>query len=117
MTSVCAICNSERGTYGRYQSKRQVFVVFGTVASQGHCGIAIKKQEGWLFFCGDAYYSHLQLNPKNKLRTLDTLERIFAENNAMRLDNLHKIQSLAQITTNIEIICAHDPIELARYQP
>ena len=85
--------------------------------TQGHCGIAIKKQEGWLFFCGDAYYSHLQLNPKNKLRTLDTLERIFAENNAMRLDNLHKIQSLAQITTNIEIICAHDPIELARYQP
>ena len=83
--------------------------------SKGHCGIAIKQKEGWLFFCGDAYYSHLQLDPKNKLRTLDKLERIFAENNSMRLDNLHKIQQLAQTKKNIEIICAHDPIELARY--
>lgn len=83
--------------------------------SKGHCGIAIKQKEGWLFFCGDAYYSHLQLDPKNKLRTLDKLERVFAENNQMRVDNLHKIQQLAHTTKNIEIICAHDPIELARY--
>ena len=83
--------------------------------TQGHCGIAIKQKEGWLFFCGDAYYSHLQFDPKNKLRTLDKLERFFAENNQMRVDNLHKIQQLAQTEKNIEIICAHDPVELARY--
>lgn len=85
--------------------------------SKGHCGIAIKQQDGWVFFCGDAYFSHLQLNPQNKLRTLAKLERIFAENNAMRLDNLHKIQQLAQSQKNIEIICAHDPVELERYRP
>lgn len=85
--------------------------------SQGHCGIAIKKQEGWLFFCGDAYYSHLQLQPKNKLRRLNKFEQFFAENNEMRLNNLHKIQQLAQNEKNIELICAHDPIELARYLP
>ena len=85
--------------------------------SKGHCGIAIKQQDGWVFFCGDAYFSHLQLNPQNKLRTLAKLERIFAENNSMRLDNLHKIQQLAQSQKNIEIICAHDPVELERYRP
>ena len=83
--------------------------------SHGHCGIAIKQKDGWLFFCGDAYYSHRQLNPKNKLRTLDKLERVFAENNQMRVDNLHKIQQLAQTEKSIEIICAHDPVELERY--
>lgn len=83
--------------------------------SQGHCGVAIKQNDGWLFFCGDAYYSHLQLNPTNRLRTLDKLERFFAEDNQRRIDNLHKIQQLAQNEKNIEIICAHDPIELARY--
>ena len=83
--------------------------------SQGHCGVAIKQNDGWLFFCGDAYFSHLQLNPTNRLRTLDKLERFFAEDNQRRIDNLHKIQQLAQNEKNIEIICAHDPIELARY--
>lgn len=84
--------------------------------SQGHSGVAIKQHDGWLFFCGDAYYSHLQLDPKNRLPTLDKLECFFAEDNHMRVENLHKIQQLAQNEKNIEIICAHDPVELERYQ-
>ena len=53
----------------------------------------------------------------HQIRTLAKLERIFAENNSMRLDNLQKIQQLAQSQKNIEIICAHDPVELERYRP
>ena len=83
--------------------------------SAGHSGIAIKKNEGWLFFCGDAYYSHLELDSKHSLKALSQLERIFAEDNHQRLANLKKIQYLAQTESSIEIICAHDPIELARY--
>ncbi len=82
----------------------------------GHCGIAIKQQNGWLFFCGDAYYSHLELNPQNRLPLLDKLEFIFAENNSLRLKTLSEIQSLAQTEPKIEIICAHDPIELEKYR-
>ncbi len=58
--------------------------------SAGHCGIAIKQQNQWLLFCGDAYYSHLELNPKNKLRSLTLLEKTFAEDNEKRLVNLKK---------------------------
>ncbi|MGE8540403.1 MAG: MBL fold metallo-hydrolase [Acinetobacter sp.] len=83
----------------------------------GHCGIAIRKQDGWIFFCGDAYYSHLQLTGQHSLKALNQLERFFATDNTQRLDNLEKIKILAQTEPNIELICAHDPEELRRYQP
>ncbi|ENX53144.1 MULTISPECIES: MBL fold metallo-hydrolase [Acinetobacter] len=82
----------------------------------GHCGIAIKKADGWVLFCGDAYYTHLELNPKNKLRALDFTERLLAENNQLRLQNLKQLQYLAQHEPSIELICAHDPVEFNRYQ-
>ena len=84
--------------------------------TEGHCGIAIKTQQGWKLFCGDAYYSHLELNPQNKLRSLNALEVFFAEDNAQRVSNLHKIQQLAQSEPSIEIFCAHDPVELSHHQ-
>ena len=84
--------------------------------TEGHCGIAIKTQQGWTLFCGDAYYSHLELNPQNRLRSLNALEVFFAEDNAQRLSNLHKIQQLAQSEPRIEIFCAHDPVELSHHQ-
>ena len=83
--------------------------------TSGHCGIAIKQQNGWILFCGDAYYSHLELDPKNKLPWLDKLEYLFAENNTLRLKTLSGIQTLAQTENQIKIICAHDPVELERY--
>ncbi len=82
----------------------------------GHCGIAIKKSDGWLLFCGDAYYSHLELDPNNKLRALGITERLFAENNQQRIHNLKQLQYLAQHESSIELICAHDPVEFNRYQ-
>ena len=81
----------------------------------GHCGIAIKQQDGWILFCGDAYFNHLQLNPNNKLRALDKIEYLLAENNTLRLKSLSQLQQLAQNEPKIEIICAHDPVELERY--
>lgn len=83
--------------------------------TEGHCGIAIKQQNQWLLFCGDAYYSHLQLIPKNKLPTLDMTERLFATDNLLRIQSLKKIQQLSQEQPEIEIMCAHDPFELKRY--
>lgn len=82
----------------------------------GHCGIAIKQQDQWLLFCGDAYYSHLELDSKIKLTGLEITERLFAYDNLQRIQTLKSIQTLAQTETQIEIICAHDPIELQRYQ-
>ena len=84
--------------------------------STGHCGIAIRQATGWLLYCGDAYYSHLSLDPNNKLSILNRTEQFLAENNTLRLESLNKLQDLSQMHSEIEIICAHDPIELKHYQ-
>lgn len=84
--------------------------------TEGHCGIAIQQQGQWLLFCGDAYYSHLQLNPKNKLAALEITERLFASNNLQRIQTLRDIQKLTHQQPMIDILCAHDPVELRRYQ-
>lgn len=85
--------------------------------TEGHCGIAIKQNDNWLFFCGDAYYSHKELNPKHKLTMLEITERLFAHNNLQRIQSLKQIQLLATHQPELEIVCAHDPVELKRYQP
>lgn len=83
--------------------------------TEGHCGIAIKNGNGWLFFCGDAYYSHLELDPKNKLPILERTEKILAANNSLRMKSLADIQTLAATESSIKIICAHDPHELNQF--
>ncbi|QIO05139.1 MBL fold metallo-hydrolase [Acinetobacter shaoyimingii] len=84
-------------------------------ATAGHCGIAIAFQDRWLLFCGDAYYSHLELNPKKKMRALKLTESTLAEDNQLRIKTLEQIQQLSHQHPEIEIICSHDPEELNRY--
>lgn len=84
--------------------------------TEGHCGIAIKQNNHWLLFCGDAYYSHQQLDPKHRLPILNMTERLFAYDNLQRIHSLKQLQLLAQNQPDIEIICAHDPVELRRCQ-
>ena len=81
----------------------------------GHCGIAIKQKKNWLLFCGDAYYNHRQLNPSIKLPALEVTEKLFAFDNLQRIQSLKSIQNLASTHPEVEIICAHDPVELYRY--
>ena len=84
--------------------------------SAGHCGIAIRQATGWLLYCGDAYYCRLALNPNKKLYILNRTEQFLADNNILRLESLKKLQNLSKMHSEIEIICAHDPIELKHYQ-
>ena len=81
----------------------------------GHCGIAIRQADRWLLFCGDAYYNHRQLQPDYHLPALSLTEKLFAYDNVQRIQTLKSIQTLAQSETQIEIMCAHDPVELKRY--
>ncbi|MBJ9984310.1 MBL fold metallo-hydrolase [Acinetobacter sp. S40] len=85
--------------------------------SAGHSGIAIKQEQGWILFCGDAYFSHLELDPKQKLKGLHVFESMLAHDNKMRLNNLKQLQYLAQQEPKIELICAHDIQEFLRYRP
>lgn len=83
--------------------------------TEGHSGIAIRHNSQWLLFCGDAYYSHRQLDPKQKLPSLEITEHLFATNNLQRIKTLKSIQDLARTQPHIQIMCAHDPFEFKRY--
>ncbi len=86
--------------------------------TRGHVGIAVKGADKWILHCGDAYFHRSQVtdNPDVPIglglfeKTVQTLgqERIF---------NQKRLQALAlQYGDEIEMICAHDPVEFARYQ-
>lgn len=85
--------------------------------SAGHAGIAVRQADHWLLFCGDAYFSHRELDPQQKLKGLHLFESILADDNKMRLHNLKQLQSLAANEPHVELICAHDPEEFTRYRP
>lgn len=114
----------EFGDYWYNLSKVQGFKIFQDEIlmipllghTEGHCGIAVKQKNNWLLFCGDAYYSHRQLDPKIKLSTLEITERLLATDNFQRIQSLRNIQTLAITQPEIEIMCAHDPAELNRYK-
>lgn len=80
--------------------------------SAGHCGYAINAPQGWVFFCGDAYFSAQELNPKRKLSLLARMQRRLADNAQQRLETLKKIQHLAKMHPEVKILCAHDPQNL-----
>ena len=80
--------------------------------SPGHCGYAINTAQGWLFFCGDAYFSQRELNPQRKLPLLKRMQGSLAHNTHKRLKTLKKIQYLAKMHPEVKILCAHDPHHL-----
>lgn len=81
----------------------------------GHCGFAIRKNNGWLLFCGDAYYHHSEIQQQKTPLLLGQVERLFAENNTQRIKTLAQIRELAHTQTHIDLICSHDPHDLRKF--
>ena len=82
--------------------------------TRGHCGVAVKTAEKWLFHCGDAYISHSDIDPEHSPRSRPSwiqplANRLFPH--TPRLQALYHKQG-----DEIDIFCAHDPFELARLQ-
>ncbi|SHG40873.1 MBL fold metallo-hydrolase [Winogradskyella jejuensis] len=77
----------------------------------GHCGIAIKSNNKWTFYAGDAYYLRAELEDKN--HPVDQLATIRAENNILRLESLEKVRKIIKKHGDaISYFGYHDPIEL-----
>lgn len=81
----------------------------------GHCGFAIRQAEGWLLFCGDAYYQHQQIQARKNPFLLGQVERLFAENNHQRLQTLAELRELSHTQPQIDLIFSHDPHDLRRF--
>lgn len=44
------------------KTTHNVFLVPLEGHSRGHCGVAVKIKDGWLFHCGDAYVRDMQID-------------------------------------------------------
>ncbi|RJF94934.1 MBL fold metallo-hydrolase [Oleomonas cavernae] len=85
--------------------------------TEGHVGVAVKQGERWLLHCGDAYYHHSQVTatPQAPLG-LKIFEAAVQTLRQPRLQNQARLRRLAaDHGDEVELFCAHDPVELDRY--
>ena len=80
----------------------------------GHCGIAIKTNNKWLFYVGDAYYLRGELEDSN--HPINELAKISADNNELRIETLNKIRKLTNDHPEIEVFGYHDVEEFKIYK-
>jgi glyoxylase-like metal-dependent hydrolase (beta-lactamase superfamily II) len=86
--------------------------------SLGHTGIAVRQSERWLLHCGDAYFHRDELaTPPSCPRGLRIFQKIPQSDEKLRLHNQERLRELArQHSDEVELFCAHDPVQLERLQ-
>ncbi len=80
----------------------------------GHCGVALKNNNKWLFYIADAYYMRVELTNSNHL--VNELAKMRADDNELRLGTLNKIRNLIKEHPEIEIFSYHDIEEFKIYK-
>ena len=97
-------------------TRDDVLLIPLTGHSRGHCGVAVRTGEGWLFHCGDAYFhrSEVDLRGGTTPLGLRLLEFLANVDPPARRANQERLRQLARSTTGaVRLICSHDPAELA----
>jgi len=86
--------------------------------TRGHCGVAVNTGSNWLLHCGDAYFYHDEVNPQHPYCTpgLRLFQNLMQVDGKQRKANQARLLELARSKgKEVELFCAHDPVELARY--
>jgi len=84
--------------------------------TRGHSGVAVKDGDKWLLHCGDAYFNHGTLQAQPEIPAgIALFERLVQMDAAQRIHNQTRLRELAaQHSDEINIFCAHDPVEFDR---
>jgi len=82
--------------------------------TRGHCGVAVRQEDGWLLHCGDAYISRSDIDPFGSPRAKPHWMKPLAARLFPHAPRLRAL--LEEHGDEIEIFCSHDPDELARLQ-
>jgi glyoxylase-like metal-dependent hydrolase (beta-lactamase superfamily II) len=84
----------------------EIFLVplFGHTA--GHCGVAIRRGEGWLLHVGDAYYLKIELSDEG--HPIHQLTARNAVDDAQRRASLEELKRLAREHPEVEMVGYHD---------
>lgn len=81
--------------------------------TEGHTGIAIKQESGWMIHAGDAYFHKGQVEqPPSCPALLEFFQKSIALNDRLRRENINRLRDLNnRETDSVQIFCAHDPDE------
>ncbi|WP_406088984.1 MBL fold metallo-hydrolase [Streptomyces sp. NBC_01013] len=83
----------------------------------GHTGIAVQSGDRWLLHCGDAYYYHREIDETREVHPLlDLVQTSSQVSRDLRLGTQARLRELVrEHGDQVEVFCAHDPWEFARY--
>ena len=84
--------------------------------TRGHCGVAVETREGWLLHCGDAYFHRSEVAAEGGKAPagLRGFEALVDVDRKARLENQTRLRELARnFGREVQLICSHDPAELA----
>jgi glyoxylase-like metal-dependent hydrolase (beta-lactamase superfamily II) len=85
--------------------------------THGHTGVAIKRPDGWLLHCGDAYFHHGEVStPPHCPPAIGAFAAFDQADRAARLSNRERLRELAareRKHEGVELICSHDASYLA----
>ena len=79
--------------------------------TRGHCGVAIRQNENWLFHAGDAYYFHAQMweSRAHSPFALQIFELSMQINRSARLANQQRLRLLKNdANSKVQMFCSHD---------
>jgi len=79
----------------------------------GHCGVALKTGNKWLFYVADAYYMRVELTDEQ--HPVNELAKMRADDNNLRVTALNKIRKIVEGHPEIEIFGYHDIEEFNYY--
>lgn len=94
-----------------------VLLVPLTGHTRGHCGVAVRPSgQRWMLHCGDAYFFRGEVEtPARCPIGLMAFQSLMQINGPQRLNNQRRLRELnAAHGGEIEVFCAHDPVELSR---
>lgn len=83
----------------------------------GHAGIAVRRDQGWLFYAADAYFFHAEMDLDRPRCTpgLRFYQRMMEKDRGMRLLNQQRLRELRRKhSSEVEIFCGHDVLEFER---
>jgi len=83
--------------------------------SHGHTGVAVKRADGWLLHCGDAYFHHGEVStPPRCPPGIGAFAAFDQADGAARRSNRERLRELAERHSGeVELICSHDASYLA----
>ncbi len=83
--------------------------------TEGHAGIAIQSDKGWLLHAGDAYLHHTQMLPRPRIPPgLAAYQHIMDTDRPARMANQVRLRGLHLGNSQIRMFCSHDALEFDR---